>query len=256
MFEVVWLRFLTHALLTSVLLAPTYGMAMFRVRRPALQLLRALMLASMTALNFWALQYLQLDVTGAIQFSVPILIALLSAKLLGERLDARRWLAIVAGFCGVLLVVRPGTQGFHPAIILSLLNALLYAFFNLLTRRLAAVESPAATQLMSAIGASALLAPLARAQWQTPQSWQLWALILFSGLCGGMGHFLLALAHRYASAGVLGPFIYQQIIYMTLLGWLVFDHVPDLAVVAGAVLVVASGLYLLYRELRRVQPGR
>ena len=255
-FEVVWLRFLTHALLTSVLLAPTYGMAMFRVRRPGLQVLRALMLASMTALNFWALQYLQLDVTGAIQFSVPILIALLSAKLLGEKLDARRWLAIVAGFCGVLLIVRPGTQGFHPAIILSLLNALLYASFNLLTRRLAAIESPAATQLMSAIGASAVLAPLAWVQWQTPQSWQLWALILFSGLCGGMGHFLLALAHRYASAAVLGPFIYQQIIYMTLLGWLVFDHVPDPAVVAGAVVVVASGLYLLYRELRRPQPGR
>ena len=249
--EVVWLRFLTHAILTSALLAPRYGMAMFRVNQPALQLLRALMLAAMTALNFFALQYLQLAETGAIQFSVPILIALISARWLGERLDARRWLAILAGFCGVLLIVRPGTHGFQPAIFLSLMNAVLYAAFNLLTRRLAATESPAATQLMSAIGATLLLAPLALAQWQAPPSWQVWGLILFSGFCGGMGHFLLAQAHRYASAAVLGPFIYQQIIYMTLFGWLVFGHVPDLAVVAGAGVVVASGLYLLLRELRR-----
>ncbi len=225
-FEVVWLRFLTHAVLTSALLAPSYGMAMFKVQHPWWQLLRAMMLGSMTALNFWALQYLQLDVTGAIQFSVPILIALISAHWLGERLDARRWLAILAGFCGVLLIVRPGTQGFHPAIFLSLANAVLYAIFNLLTRRLAATESPAATQLMSAVGATVLLAPFALAQWQTPPTWQIWALVLFSGLCGGMGHFLLALAHRYASAAVLGPFIYQQIIYMTLFGWLVFGQVP------------------------------
>lgn len=121
------------------------------------QALRAAMMAAMTALNFWALQYLQLAETGAIQFSVPLLIALFSAWWLGERLDARRWLAIVAGFAGVLLVIRPGSQAFHPGILLSVMNALLYAAFNMLTRRMVATESAASLQLMPAAGAAVVV---------------------------------------------------------------------------------------------------
>jgi len=250
-FQVVWLRFLTHSLLGLALLAPRYGMRLVRVQQPKLQALRALMLAVLTGLNFWALRYLQLDVTAAIQFSVPIMIALISARWLGERLDARSWIAIVLGFGGVLLIVRPGSHAFHPAIVLSILNAVLYAAFNLLTRRLAATELPAATQLLSAIGATVLLTPLGLLQWKTPEDWLSWMLVLSMGLVGGLGHLMVAQAHRYASAAVLAPFLYQQIVYMGLLGWLVFGHVPDLAVVSGAAIVTFSGLYLLYREFRR-----
>lgn len=250
-FQVVWLRFLTHSLLGLALLAPRYGMRLVRVQQPKLQALRALMLAVLTGLNFWALRYLQLDVTAAIQFSVPIMIALISARWLGERLDARSWIAIVLGFGGVLLIVRPGSQAFHPAIVLSILNAVLYAAFNLLTRRLAATELPAATQLLSAIGATVLLTPLGLLQWKTPEDWLSWMLVLSMGLVGGLGHLMVAQAHRYASAAVLAPFLYQQIVYMGFLGWLVFGHVPDLAVVSGAAIVTFSGLYLLYREFRR-----
>ena len=248
--QVVWLRFVTHVLLTAVLLGPVYGRQLVRVSSWRLQGLRALMLGSMTALNFWALQYLQLAETGAIQFSVPLLIALLSAWWLGERLNARRWVAIVAGFAGVLLVVRPGSSGFHPAILLSVVNALLYAGFNLLTRHMAATESPAATQWMSAIGAAALIAPLGLAQWQWPAGALSWGVILLCGACGALGHHLVVVAHRHASAATLGPFLYQQIVYMSLLGWLVFAQVPDALVIAGAAVVVASGLYLLALEMR------
>ena len=249
-FQVVWLRFVTHTLLAMVALTPRYGWALYRPKLLRLQLLRSLMQAVMTALNFWALQYLQLDVTGAIQFSVPILIAIISARLLGERLDVRRWIAILVGFAGVLLIVRPGSQGFHPAILLSLANAGLSALFNLLTRRLAATELPATTQLWSAGGAALMLTPFGLLQWTSPQDLLTWILVLSMGLFGGVGHLMATQAHRYASAAVLGPFLYQQIIYMTLFGWLIFGHVPDAAVVAGAAVVVASGLYLLYRELR------
>lgn len=250
-FQVVWLRFVTHSLLGILVLTPRYGLALYQAKEPGLQLVRALMQAVMTALNFWALQYLQLDVTGAIQFSVPILIAVISAWWLGERLDARRWIAILIGFAGVLLIVRPGTQGFHPAIFLSLINAVLYALFNMLTRRLAATELPATTQLWSAMGAALMLTPLGLMQWVSPTDWLTWALVLSMGLYGGVGHLLVTQAHRYASAAVLGPFLYQQIIFMTLFGWLVFGHVPDMAVIAGAAVVVVTGLYLLYREFRR-----
>ncbi len=249
--EVVWLRFCAHTLITSALLGPVYGREMLRAQQPRLQVVRALMLASMTAMNFWALQYLQLAETAAIQFSVPLMIALFSAWFLGEHLDRRRWAAIVAGFAGVLLVIRPGTHAFHPAILLSVLNAIFYALFNLLTRRMAASESPAATQLMSALGASIVLAPFALANWKTPEDALSWGLVAVCGLFGGLGHYWVAKAHRYASAATLSPFLYQQIIYMTLWGWLLFGQWPDAFVAAGAAIVVASGLALLWMEMQR-----
>jgi drug/metabolite transporter (DMT)-like permease len=205
--QVVWLRFATHVVLMLLLLAPQHGRALVRMHSPRLHLLRAGMLASMTALNFVALQYLQLAETGAIQFSVPILIALLSAWWLHERLDWRRWAAILAGFAGVLLVIRPGTQAFHPALLLALANAVLYAAFNLLTRRMAASESAEAMQMTAAIGAALVLAPFAWAVWQAPQGWLSWAVIALCGLMGGVGHLAVAQAHRHASAAVLGPFL-------------------------------------------------
>ena len=249
--QVVWLRFAIHVLAMVMILAPKHGRALVDLKSPKLHALRALMLGSMTGLNFFALQYLQLAETGAIQFSVPLLIALLSAWWLKERLDVRRWVAIGGGFAGVLLVIRPGSQAFHPAILLSVMNASIYAVFNLLTRRMAATESAEAMQLSSATGAAVLLAPFALAQWQMPRGAAVWAMLLLCGLMGGLGHLFVAQAHRHASAAVLGPFLYQQILYMTLWGWLIFNQVPDAFVVAGALVVVLSGLYLLMLELRR-----
>ena len=125
-----------------------------------------------------------------------------------------------------------------------------YALFNMMTRYLASSEHPATTQLTSAVVATLVLTPVALWQWQNPATLLEWFVMALAGLCGGIGHYFVACAHRYASAAVLGPFLYQQIIYMTLMGWLVFDQVPDLAVVLGDVVVVASGLYLLWREFQ------
>jgi drug/metabolite transporter (DMT)-like permease len=209
----------------------------------------------MTALNFWALQYLQLAETGAIQFSVPILIALFAAPLLKERLDAARWIAIVAGFAGVLVILRPGMQGFHPALLIALANAALYALFNLLTRHLAAYDSAETTQFISGIVATLAAMPFALAVWQSPVSWVEWAVAAAIGIAGGLGHYFLALAHRYAPASVLAPFLYQQILWMVLFGFLVFGDLPDAPVVAGCAIVIASGAYLLHRE-KRTPPGQ
>jgi drug/metabolite transporter (DMT)-like permease len=248
--QVVWLRFVFHVFLTTAIFMPSMGVSLFKIHNHRLQLLRGVMLALMTGLNFFALQYLQLAETGAVQFSVPILIALISAWLLHERLDAKRWAAICIGFLGVLVIIRPGSNGFHPAIFLSIFNALLYAAFNLMTRRLASSDNPISTQLASAAVPSLLLAPFAIWFWQAPDGWFMWCVILLTGLTGGLGHTASALAHRYATAAVLGPFLYQQIIYMALGGWLVFGQIPDVAVVVGAFIVVLSGLYLLWYEFR------
>lgn len=250
--QVVWLRFAVHAVL--MLLPAARGGAALRwrdVRSPWLQFVRAMMLPAMTALNFWALQYLQLAVTGAVQFAVPILVALFAAWLLSERLDPGRWIAVVVGFAGVLVIVRPGTEGFHPAILIALANAVLYALFNLLTRRLAATDPPGLTNTLSALGAAVLIAPFALAVWEAPGSLLQWVVIVVMGTAGGIGHLWLAQAHRYASASTIAPFMYQQILYMTMFGWLVFGDLPGAAVLGGAAIVVASGLYLLWREQRR-----
>lgn len=249
--QVVWLRFVIHVLLMAALLLPTQGTRVFRVHSKPLMALRALMLCSMTGLNFAALQFLQLAETAAMQFSVPILIALFSAALLGERIGPLRWLAIVAGFVGVLLIIRPGGEGFHPAILLSALNALIYAAFNMLTRRMAGTESPEAMQWFSGLGAALVLTPFALVAWVTPTSALQWTLLVVCGLTGGLGHQCVAMAHRYASAAVLGPFLYQQILYMSAWGWLVFAQVPDAFVVAGAAVVIGSGLLLGWLETRR-----
>jgi drug/metabolite transporter (DMT)-like permease len=245
---VVWLRFATHALFGGIMLFPLRGASLFKTRHLRWHALRALMFMAMTGINFWALQYLQLTVTASIFFSVPIMIALVSASVLGERLDAARWIAIVAGFAGVLVIVQPFGAEFHPAMLASVVNAVLYAAFLMMTRRLAAYDSPETIQYLPALGAAIGLAPFALAAWESPSGWLEWTVACLLGALGGVGHYLLALAHRYAPSSVIAPFLYQQVIYMALFGYLVFGDVPAAGVWLGAPIVIASGLYLFARE--------
>ena len=248
---VVWLRFATHALFATAVLFPLKGIALVRTTHLRWHMLRAVMFVTMTGINFWALQYLQLTVTASIYFSVPIMIALASAWLLGEKLDAGRWIAVLAGFAGVLVIIRPGSADFHPAMIASVVNAILYAGFMMMTRRLAAYDSPETIQYLPAVGAAIGLAPFALAAWQSPSGWLEWTVACLMGVLGGLGHHLLALAHRYAPSSVIAPFLYQQVIYMALFGYFVFGDVPGAGVWLGAPIVIASGLYLFSRERRR-----
>ena len=247
---VVWLRFVMHALIAGAVLFPIRGASLVKSKYLRWHALRALMFVAMTGINFWALQYLQLTVTSSIFFTVPILIALIGAVFSGERLDRGRWAAILIGFTGVLVIVRPGSAQFHPAMLACLVNALLYAIFMLMTRRLATYETPETIQYLPAVGAAVLLAPFAIAGWEWPDTGLEWAVACLLGAFGAAGHYLLALAHRYASSTVIAPFLYQQVIYMALFGYVVFGDVPGAAVWLGATIVIASGLYLFYRERR------
>jgi drug/metabolite transporter (DMT)-like permease len=247
---VVWLRFLLHAVFGGLLLFPVRGLSLVRSSHLRWHALRSLMFVAMTGLNFFALQYLQLTVTASIFFSVPLIIALVSATAFGEKLDTGRWVAIVAGFAGVLTIVHPGSADFHPAMLLCVGNAVLYAFFMMMTRRLAAYDSAETIQYLPALGAAVLLTPFALAAWEAPSGWLEWTVACLLGVLGGVGHYLLALAHRYAPSGVIAPFLYQQVIYMAVFGYLVFGDVPSAGVWLGAPIVIASGLYLFTRERR------
>jgi drug/metabolite transporter (DMT)-like permease len=132
----------------------------------------------------------------------------------------------------------------------SVVNALLYAAFLMMTRRLAAYDSPETIQYLPALGAAIGLAPFALAAWEAPSGWLEWTVACLLGVLGGVGHYLLALAHRYAPSSVIAPFLYQQVIYMALFGYLVFGDVPAAGVWLGAPIVIASGLYLFARERR------
>lgn len=245
---VVWLRFATQVVVGGAVLFPIKGMALVTTSHWRWHLVRALMFMAMTGINFWALQYLQLTVTSSIFFSVPLIIALASASFLGEKLAPGKWVAIITGFAGVLVIVRPWGADFHPAMLASVVNALLYAVFMMMTRRLAAYDSPETIQYLPAVGATIGLAPFAIAAWETPDSWLEWTVACLMGVLGGLGHYLLALAHRYAPASVIAPFLYQQVVYMALFGYLVFGDVPSRWVWLGAAIVIGSGLYLFSRE--------
>jgi len=248
---VVWLRFVTHVVFAGAVFFPVRGWSLVRTKHLRWHALRALMFIAMTGINFWALQYLQLTVTSSIFFTVPIIVALAAAPLLGEKLDAGRWAAVVAGFVGVLVIIRPGGADFHPAMLACVVNAVLYALFILMTRRLAAYDSPETIQYLPAVGAAIGLAPFALAAWESPGGWLEWTVACLLGVLGGLGHYFLALAHRYAPSTVIAPFLYQQVIYMAIFGYVVFGDVPSAAVWIGAVIVIASGLYLFARERAR-----
>jgi len=252
-FVVVWLRFVTHVVIAGAVLLPVRGLALLRTNHWKWHVARALMWMLMTGMNFYALQYLQLTVTAAIFFTVPIITALIGARLLAEKIDAKRWAAIVAGFVGVLIVVHPWGAGFHPAILLAIGNALLYALFNLMTRHLAAYDSPETIQFLPALGAVVGLFPFAIAAWEWPSGAMEWLLACVMGIFGGVGHYFMALAHRYAPASVIAPFLYQQIFYMALFGYLVFGDVPRPSLWIGSAIVIAAGLYLFARERARLK---
>ncbi|WP_244488734.1 DMT family transporter [Bosea sp. Leaf344] len=252
--QVVFARYAGSMILVLALLNPISHPGILRTGRLKLQMLRSLLLLGSTALNFFALKYLQLAETVSIMFATPLLVALLSGPLLGEWPGPRRLVAIVIGFLGVLVITRPGLGGMHPAAFLSVGGCICYAFYSLATRMLSTVDPPETTMVYSGVAGTLAVLPLLPWFWSTPEGWLPWLVMFATGVFGGFGHWLLILAHRLAPATVLAPFIYSQIVWMILLGWFVFGQFPDGWTFGGAAIVIASGLYLLYRERVRAKP--
>lgn len=248
--QLVWVRFLTHTVLASIVLGLWRHPSAFLPKRPALQILRGLFLLSATGFNFYAVRDLRLDQTTAIFFLAPFLVTALAGPFLDEWAGPRRWAAIAVGFLGALLILRPGPTGFQPAMILSVASFISYAFYVLLTRKLAPNESHRSMILIPAVVALVAATPFGIAAWEMPQSVLQWFLLGCTGIFGGLGHWFLIKAHEHTSAPTLAPFLYTQIVWMVALGYVVFGDVPDVTTLAGAAIIVASGLYLLYREQR------
>jgi len=220
----------------------------FATEKLGLVLLRGVLLAVATFFNFVALNHLPLTVTSSIMFSAPIIVCLLSWPLLGERVGPVRWAAIILGFCGVLVVIRPFGETFHWAALLAAHNAVAMALYSILTRKLAGTVATETMQLyMGAVGTLATL-PFLWAAWITPSTSLDWGLMIGLGVLGWAGHEILTRAHSFATASVLMPYTYSFMLYLTVTSYLVFGDLPDQWTVLGAAIIVASGLIIWMRE--------
>jgi drug/metabolite transporter (DMT)-like permease len=246
--EVVWVRFLGQFLAILMTLGLVSLPRLLRSAKPKHQLVRSCLLLASTAFNFLALQYLRLDQTLSIQFLAPLMVALLAGPVLGEWVGWRRLVAIIVGFCGILVIVRPGYQQLSVGIVLAFMCVLAYAGFSLITRYVANQDPPDVTLFWSLLAGTFCVAPFALANWVWPANGLQLALMLSMGAWGGLGHYLFIIAYQLAPASTIAPFIYLQLLSTTALGYFVFGDVPDVWTLAGASIVIASGVYLVHRE--------
>ncbi len=246
--QVVWLRFVSQVLVVVLAVGLVAFPRMASTERLPQQLARSLMMLAATAFNMVALRYLRLDQTTTILFLSPLTVALLAGPLLGEWVGWRRLLAIMVGFTGILLAIRPGFTEFHPAFLLSLGCMLSYSMLILLTRYLAAYDSSETTLFYSMIVGSVVTAPWALMDWVWPEGLIVWIVLMSMGTFAAVGHYLFIVAHRIAPTSTLAPFLYVQLLSVTAFGYLVFGDFPDKWTIAGSVIIVASGIYLVHRE--------
>jgi drug/metabolite transporter (DMT)-like permease len=247
--QVAWARYVFAIVAVMALIPKVHRRRPFVSAKPLLQVARAVLLVMVTLMFFLAVSYLPLADVTSVAFATPLIVTAFGALLLGETVGARRWTAVIVGFCGVLIIVRPaGTV--HWAVFVTLAMATGNAVFQLLTRVLSRYDSPhvAATYVafVGAFGLS-LIVPFV---WKTPDLFG-WVLHVVIGLAAGVGHYALASAFNQAPASTLAPFAYIQLVWITIGGLLVFGDFPDFWTITGAGIVVSSGIYLFYREAKR-----
>ena len=244
---IVWARFAGQFVLMLAVLSAMPLSTLLGTRKLGWEIARSVLMAATTIFNFLALEYLRLDQTVTVIFLGPLIVALLAGPLLGEWVGWRRLAAILVGFAGILIAVRPGIN-LHPAFGYAFGAVLAFSLFMLLTRYLAAYDRPIAMLFYSILVGTFGLAPLALWEWVWPQSVGQWALLASLGLLGGVGHYLFIHAYRLAPAPVIAPFLYMQLLSMVAFGYAVFGDVPDLWTIAGSVVIIGSGIYLIHRE--------
>ena len=251
--EIAWIRFLVFALIMVPAMVPGTRLFALKTGRPGLQLARGAALLGSSLLFITGLRYLPIAEASATGFVSPLFVTALSIFLLSESVGIRRWLATATGLLGVLIIIRPGTSAFHVAAFFPIVSALCWAITLIMTRMMSGKETATTTMTYSAIAGIAIVSAIVPFVWVTPS----WHDILFGfliGVASTAGQWIVVLAFRYADASVLAPFSYSQLLWVSILGFLVFGEVPDIWTVVGAVFIVSSGLYTAHRErVRRSQ---
>ncbi len=250
-----WVRFGFQMLVTAVVFAPTRGLSLLHTAHPRFQALRGLLLVSSSGLAFFSLRYTPVAEFTAIISITPLVITLIAAYRLKERVSALRWALVAGGFLGTLIVIRPQQEDFNWALLLPLILVGTSAWFQILTSKMARTESPVTMHFYTGLVGFALSSIALPWVWAPLGSNLLWWCILLICLQGSAGHFLLILAYQRASAAVLTPYLYGQIAAAMLGGWIVFSQVPDGWSFTGIAMIAicgAVGAWLTMRESRAV----
>lgn len=248
-----WCRYAFQAVATTLTVLPGRGMSVWRTRNPRFQWLRGVLLLTSSLLAFASLKYMPVGEFTAIVMITPLAITVLAATVLKERVSAMRWALVAGGFAGTLLIIRPGADAFQWASLMPLALVGTNAWFQVLTSKMARTEDPVTMHLYTGWVGTLMASVGLPFVWTTLQSWWLWALLCFMGAMAAIGHYLLILAYQRAPAATLTPYLYTQIGFAMLGGWLVFSHLPDRWSMMGIAMIAvcgAGGAWLTVRESR------
>jgi drug/metabolite transporter (DMT)-like permease len=251
--EIAWLRFLVFAMIMVPAMVPGSPLFALKTSSVPLQLMRGAALLGSSLFFISGLRYLPIAEASATGFVSPLFVTALSIVFLSEKVGVRRWLATAVGLLGVLIILRPGSSAFHPAAFFPIVSALAWAATLIMTRMMSGKEHAITIMTYSSIAGVAILTALVPFVWVGP-SWQAIALGVLIGIFSTAGQWIVVLAFRYADASVLAPFSYTQLVWVSILGFMIFGEVPDVWTVVGAAFIVGSGLYTAHRErVRRSQ---
>jgi drug/metabolite transporter (DMT)-like permease len=248
---VVWARYAGQMLVTTPFAWQRAGSGFWRTRHPTLQLLRSTSLLAATICFFAGLRYLPLAEGSSVAFLTPIFVVVLSGPLLGEQPTRARWIAVLAGFIGTVILVRPGSAIFHPATVLMAVAALCNALYLLTTRKLLGENAYTTLFYSALVGTVGLSLVLPFYVGGAMPTWREVVLFLLLGLFAGLGHWLVISAYLLAPASLLTPFAYLQLVWATLYGFVIFGQLPDRWSGLGMAIIVASGIGLALQERGR-----
>jgi drug/metabolite transporter (DMT)-like permease len=248
-----WFRYFIQALLSTVFFLPKRGMALFKTAHPRFQIARGMLLFVSSMCAFYGLKYLPVGEFTAIVSVTPLVVTLVAAMSLAEKVRKLRWALVLIAFAGTMVIVRPGSQHFDWVLIFPLVLILTNSGFHLLTRKMTSTEDPVTMNVMTGWVGTIMGALALPFVWELPTDWHIWLQLLIMGIFATVGHYLLIMAFSKAPATVLTPYFYTQIGFAMLGGWLMFDHVPDQWTMVGIGIVAlcgALGAWLTVRESR------
>ncbi len=246
--QIVWARYLGSLAIMIILFFPRHRWRLFRPKHVGIQVLRGFLLFTSSALYFAGISFLALSTAATISMTAPLLITALSVPFLGEAVGLRRWIAVLIGFIGALIVIRPGMGDTSVYILFVVGSTLSSTFYQLITRRYSGEENAEVSATIATLVGSVAAAGWAFWDFAIPANTLDIGLFSIIGVFAGVGHYLLTLAYQKGPAAVIAPFSYTHLIGATIFGYILFDDFPDRWTWIGAAIIMGSGLYIAHRE--------
>jgi len=249
--QIVWARYFFTVVITLSFIIIFFRKQLVWTSKPKLQLFRGLILLCANMLFFYAISIISLTKALTLAFVAPLIVTALSPFILGEIVGYRRWLAVIIGFIGSLIVIRPGLIEFNLATLAALGTGFFYGIYFIITRKLHTADSPLLTLLITGVVGAIILSAYMPFSWIEPNPNQ-WLFMFCIGLCASVGHFFLILSLKYADASKLAPFSYFEIVTNVIIGYYFFSDFPDIWTWVGLLIIINSGIYISIRERSRV----